>query len=329
MNTGVVLVNLGTPEMPTAVAVARFLRQFLSDPRVVEAPRWLWWGVLNGIILPLRTGRVTRAYRAIWREQGSPLRVITAAQAAALQAALRQGVQPAPLVTYAMTYGQPSLATRIAELQARGVDKFLILPLYPQYSATTTGAVYDQVAALIKAARDVPEIAVVKHYYQQAAYIDALATTVVEHWREHGRGQKLLMSFHGIPADYAARGDPYRDQCVATARALAAKLSLPADAWAFGFQSRFGRREWLRPYVDGLLREFAHSGVSRVDVVCPSFAADCLETLEEIDIRNRQLFLAAGGVEFALIRCLNDRPRHIDLLARIVNHHLPVLPSGQ
>lgn len=328
MTTGVVLVNLGTPETPTAVAVARFLRQFLSDPRVVEAPRWLWWGVLNGVILPLRIGRVTRAYRAIWGEQGSPLRVITAAQAAALQDELRQGAQPESLVTFAMTYGQPSLATRMVELQARGADKFLILPLYPQYSATTTGAVYDQVAALIRAARDVPEIVVVKHYYQQAAYIDALAATVLEHWRQHGRGQKLLMSFHGIPADYVARGDPYRDQCVATAQALAARLALPADAWAFGFQSRFGRREWLRPYVDGLLREFARSGVSSVDVVCPSFAADCLETLEEINIQNRELFLAAGGVEFALIRCLNDSPRHIDLLAQIVNHHLSAFPSG-
>ena len=322
MKTGVILVNLGTPQAPTAIAVARFLKEFLSDPRVVETPRWLWWGLLNGVILPLRTAKVTRAYRAIWTLQGSPLRVITEAQTVALERALqRPDAEPAPLVTFAMTYGGPSVASRIAELQAAGVEKFLILPLYPQYSATTTGAVYDQVANLIKASRDIPEIAVVKQYWHHAEYVEALAATVVEHWNRHGRGQQLLMSFHGLPADYVARGDPYRDQCVATANALAAKLALPADAWAFGFQSRFGRRQWIRPYADDLLREFAHRGVSRVDVICPSFAADCLETREEINIQSRKLFVAAGGTDFALIPCLNASPEHIELLAQIVARH--------
>ncbi|MGK2913718.1 MAG: ferrochelatase [Porticoccaceae bacterium] len=320
---GVILVNLGTPSAPTAKAVARFLRQFLSDQRVVEVPRWLWWVVLNGIIVPLRAKKIAHAYRGIWTDRGSPLRVITEDQATALQTFLdRQGSEPSFAVTYAMTYGGHTVATRVVELHQQGVGKIIVLPLYPQYSATTTAAVYDQLAALTLSSRNVPDVTVIKHYCQYPEYIETLARSVLAHWRSAGRNQKLLISFHGIPKDYIEKGDPYYAQCAYTATAVANRLQLTPDQWAYGFQSRFGRQEWIKPYADILLKQWVATGVASVDVICPSFSADCLETLEEMAIRNRELFLGSGGDKFALIPCLNAHSEHIEMLAKIISKQL-------
>lgn len=320
---GVILVNLGTPDAPTAKAVARFLRKFLSDQRVVEAPRWLWWAVLNAIVIPLRAGKIATAYRAIWSHRGSPLRTITEDQVGGLQAFLdRTPPRCAFRVTYALTYGEPSLAVRVAELLQHGVEKIIVLPLYPQYSATTTGAVYDQLASLVMSSRNVPDITVIKQYCQCPEYIEVLARSVLRHWRNTGRNQKLLIAFHGIPEEYVEKGDPYREQCVATAIALANRLQLGDDQWAYSFQSRFGRQEWIKPYADALLVQWAESGAESVDVICPSFSADCLETLEEMGMRNRELFLLRGGKKFSLIPCLNADPEHVEILAKIVRQQL-------
>jgi ferrochelatase len=322
-DSGVILVNLGTPSAPTKVAVADFLRQFLSDQRVVEAPRWLWWWVLNAAIIPLRASRVATAYRTIWTDRGSPLRVVTEDQALALEAALGQRCNDRQVtVTHAMTYGEPSLAFRIAELQRRNLRKIVVVPLFPQYSATTTGAVYDQVADFIRASRNIPDIHVIKQYYQNPRYIEALASSVRRHRQAAGAGQKLLMSFHGLPEAYAKKGDPYPTQCIETATALAAQLDLEPERWAYAFQSRFGRQEWVKPYTDTLLVAWAEAGIENIDVICPSFAADCLETLEEMAMRNRDLFCNHGGKRLTLIPCLNSDHEHMEMLVDVVDQYL-------
>lgn len=329
---GVILVNLGTPEAASTFAVARFLRQFLSDPRVVEVPRLLWWLLLNFLIVPLRSKKVSDNYRSIWLDEGSPLKVITERQVAALQVAFDKerceeqtsGVGSAReyICTYAMTYGNQSIASSVKSLRDRGVDKIVILPLFPQYSASTTAAVYDQLAELVKKYRHIPDIRVVHHYYDCADYIRALADSVRQHWQKNGQAECLLMSFHGIPKKYVDQGDPYYSQCLETARALAQNLNLSSQQWAFSFQSRFGRLEWVKPYTDVVLQKWGARGLNSVDVVCPAFSSDCLETLEEIDQENRQMFLKAGGKKFSMIPCLNDSPLHIGLFKELVCSHL-------
>ncbi len=312
------LINLGTPAEPTRKGVARFLKKFLSDPRVVEAPRAIWWLLLRLLVIPLRAKRVARAYREIWWEEGSPISVICERQANKLQRLLEEKFESdAPAVVAAATYGEISLAEQIDSLKNRGVESFIVLPMYPQYSGSTTGAVYDQIAKLTLRSRDVPDIRIIKSYYREPAYIAALAESVLEHWQKVGRGNKLLMSFHGVPVDYIEKGDPYFLHCEASATLLATALGLEDGDWAFSFQSRFGPKEWLQPYTDKLLEQWAVEGIGSVDVISPAFTADCLETLEELNMAGRRLFLDAGGQKFSYISCLNDNDAFIKFLSEL------------
>ncbi|WP_105103921.1 ferrochelatase [Microbulbifer pacificus] len=348
MAHAIILMNLGTPVEPTPAAVRRFLREFLSDPRVVEIPRPVWQVILNLFVLPLRPARIAPAYQEIWDHgldgeavTGSPITYYTLRQVALLQqrfdalaegeASGSSGSENNPrevIVTHAMTYGAPKLADTIARLQAEGADRFTILPLYPQYSATTTGAIYDQVADVIRTSRNVPDITVVHDYWEHPLYIEALANSVREHWEEHGPAEKLLMSFHGIPKANIRKGDPYYRHCCGTAERLAAALALPRDKWEITFQSRFGKAEWLQPYTDKTLAEWGRAGVASVDVICPAFSADCLETLEEIAVENRANFIDAGGSEYRYIPALNAREDHLIAIEAIVRERMPEGFSG-
>ncbi|RFA27218.1 ferrochelatase [Alkalilimnicola ehrlichii] len=319
---GVLLTNLGTPDEPTPAALKRYLREFLGDPRIVEAPRALWWLVLNGIILRTRPRRSAQAYRRVWTEEGSPLLAISRRQASALQKALRERFeQPIP-VALGMRYGNPSLEQALAELEAAGVERLLVLPLYPQYSATTTASTFDAVSKLLRKRRNLPELRFVRDYHDDARYIEAMAHSIREFREQRGTADKLVLSFHGIPRKYVDLGDPYRDQCARTAELIAAKLGLHEQEWVMTFQSRFGPKEWLKPYTDKTLKKMARSGTRKVDLVCPGFAVDCLETLEENAMENRDLFLDAGGENFRYIPCLNDRPEHIAALASLVGRQI-------
>ena len=324
--TAILLVNLGTPEAPTPAAVRKYLAEFLADPRVVEIPRALWWPILHGAILRTRPARSAAKYAAIWTPEGSPLWVWTRLQAVRLLGSLGERGHPV-LVQAAMRYGQPSVASALDALKAQGTTRILVLPLYPQYAAATTASTFDAVADWGHHARRVPELRVVNQFHDDEAYIAALASRVSEHWMREGRGRMLVMSFHGLPARSLALGDPYHCQCLATARLLAERLGLKPDEFRVTFQSRFGRARWLQPYTDATLRALARDGHSRVDVVCPGFVADCLETLEEIAIEGRNAFLTAGGTEFHPIACLNDSPAWIDALARLAIRHLQGWPT--
>jgi protoporphyrin/coproporphyrin ferrochelatase len=317
----VVLVNLGTPDAPTAAAVRPYLAQFLSDPRVIEQPRWLWWPVLHGVILRLRPGRSARAYARIWTDAGSPLLVQSRKLAQALDRAARAASDGRVQVHLAMTYGSPDLPTLMRSLAGQGIRRLLLLPLYPQYSATSTGAVLDALADSIKALRWPPEIRTVNDYHDQPAHVEALARSVERHWQQHGRAERLLLSFHGIPQRYVAAGDPYAEQCRATAALLAARLGLDETQLLVSFQSRVGREEWLRPYTDQTLEQLARDGVRAVQVLCPGFAVDCLETLEEIALENRERFLHAGGQRYDYIAALNDGEDQVAALLALLLRH--------
>lgn len=328
MKSAVVLMNLGTPAAPTPQAIRCYLREFLSDKRVVEIPRLLWYPILYGIILPFRPRRTAVGYRQLWQEYGdSPLRVISAQQVSALQSyveqSCRQNGDDMPLLRLAMTYGEPSLPRVIDELSGQGVEHILVLPLYPQYSATTTGPIYDRVADIFQTRRNIPSIGVLKQYFDHPLYIAALAQSVRAHWQRHGRAQRLLMSFHGIPRRNVERGDPYRTQCEATAQLLAQSLGLRAEDWSLSFQSRLGRAEWLQPYTSVVMQQLGAQKTASLDVICPAFATDCLETLEEIALENRHVFERAGGGEFRYIPCLNATAAHMELLAQLIAENLP------
>lgn len=314
----VVLVNLGTPDAPTATAVRRYLREFLSDRRVVEAPRLLWWLVLNLFILPFRPRRVARLYASIWTKQGSPLLVLTRSLAEKVQAAIGD---PRVRVHAAMTYGEPSLAALLWKLEAENVNRVLVLPLYPQFSASTSGAVVDIVARYLLQTRRAPDVRIVRDYCDRDGYVAALADSIRQYRATSGADSHLLFSFHGIPQAYADKGDPYPLCCETTARAVAARLGLAENAWTLAYQSRFGRQQWLMPYTDETLRTWPQAGVKSVQVVCPGFAVDCLETLEEVAEQNRETFLHAGGERYAYIPALNDSAAHADLLAALVRDH--------
>jgi ferrochelatase len=320
--TGIVLVNLGTPEAPTPAAVRGYLREFLGDPRVVEIPRPVWWPILHGVILRTRPKASARKYAAIWSQDGSPLRVHTERQAKLLQGFLGLQVKSPFAVEYAMRYGTPSIDAVLEKLKAAGCDRILVLPLYPQYAASTTATALDRVAAFIARTRNVPEIRTVKHFHDHPAYIGVLGTSVREYWREHGRPDKLVMSFHGLPRYTLDRGDPYHCECRKTARLLAEDLELETSRWLLTFQSRFGRAEWLKPYTQPMLEELARQGTGRVDVICPGFVSDCLETLEEIKMECRAAFLAHGGKSFHYIPCPNEREDWIKALVTIALGHL-------
>jgi|TARA_Y100000031_G_scaffold2149_1_gene2639 ferrochelatase len=315
---GVLVVNLGTPEAPVPSAVRRYLAQFLHDQRVVELTRLFWWPILHGLILRTRPRRRVAAYRRIWQEQGAPLLCITAKQANGITAALLSRYGGKFQVEFAMRYGKPSIDAVLEHLANASTDRIVVLPLYPQYSCSTTGSVYDAVGQTLKHWRNLPSLRLVRDYHLDDGYLDALAASVREHWVSHGQADKLLLSFHGTPERYRQQGDPYQGQCLATAGALAIRLGLTADNWQVTFQSRFGKAPWLTPYTEQTLIALARAGSTSVDVICPGFSADCLETLEEINQENRAAFLAAGGQTFHYIPCLNDRADHVTALADVI-----------
>lgn len=312
---GVLLVNLGTPEAPTSQSVKAFLSEFLHDHRVVDLTRWLWCPLLHGVILPIRSPKVAKLYQSIWMEEGSPLMVYAKRQ----QKALAEQVS-AP-VALGMTYGNPSIAQGLDELQAKGCDKVLVLPLYPQYSATTTAAVFDKVAKSLKGRPVIPALRYVNHYHDHPLYQAALAQSVKQHWQAHGKGDLLLCSYHGIPQRFANNGDPYPRHCEQTTSLLQAELGLADNEIMMTYQSRFGREEWLKPYTDKTLETLPSRGVKTLDIMTPAFSADCLETLEEIAEQCRDTFLEAGGERFRFIPCLNDDEAHIHLMASLVAQH--------
>lgn len=324
--TGALLVNLGTPDAPTPAAVRRFLAEFLWDPRVVEAPRWVWWFALHGVILRIRPARSAHAYRQIWTPEGSPLLLHTRALVDGVRAALQRHL-PATVVL-GMTYGSPGIPAALEQLRSAGVRRLVVLPLYPQYSGTTTASVFDRVTSHLQRWRWVPDLRFIGNYHDETAYIDAIAASIREHWRTHERGH-LLFSFHGVPHRYLLAGDPYHCQCQKSARLVAERLGLEASAWSISFQSQVGREEWLRPYTDATLLKMAREGQRRVSVVCPGFATDCLETLEEIAIRNRALFMANGGEFYDYIPALNATDAHAELLAELIARHARAWPGAQ
>ena len=311
---GVLLSNLGTPAAPTAAAVKPYLAEFLSDRRVVDRPRWLWLPILYAVILQLRPRRSARAYREIWMAEGSPLLVYARRQQGVLQRLLPSDVP----VVVAMRYGQPSIAAGLQQLRDAGVERIVVLPLYPQYSVSTTASTFDAIAETWRQWIHLPEMRMVMDYHTEDAYIEALANSVREYWQQHGRGERLLISFHGTPRSMRDAGDPYYDQCHTTARLLAQRLQLNSGQYQLTFQSRFGPEAWLQPYTDRTLEALGAEGAGRVDVLCPGFASDCLETLEEIAMQNRDVFIQAGGKEYHYIPSLNDREDHIAMLAGLV-----------
>lgn len=319
VRAAVLLVNLGTPEAPTPSAVRRYLGQFLADPRIIELPRWLWRIILHGVILRIRPRRSAHAYRKVWSERGSPLQFGTEDLATRLDTQL--ATSAALVVRHAMRYGGPSIETRLRELGALGVRRLLVLPLFPQYSATTTASVFDALSAELRRWRRIPELRFVSDYHAEPLHIEALARSVEAHWQAHGRGQRLLLSLHGIPERYVRNGDPYRAHCEATAEALRHRLGLGADELVLTFQSRVGREPWLQPYTDHVLAALPGQGVTRIDVMCPGFAIDCLETLEEIAMAGRDTFLEAGGKAFHYIPCLNDGADQVGAMAALVRRH--------
>ncbi|HWP13810.1 MAG TPA: ferrochelatase [Ramlibacter sp.] len=326
--TAILYCNLGTPDEPTPGAVRRYLAQFLADPRVVEIPRLLWWPLLHGLILPLRSSRSAAKYAKVWTADGSPLLLWTEKQAKLLQGWLGERGHRVS-VRHAMRYGNPSVASQLDALKAAGATRILVLPAYPQYSGTTTASTMDAVAAWSARVRNVPELRFVNRYQDDRGYVQALARRIEGHWREYGRGDHLVMSFHGVPERTLHLGDPYHCECHKTARLLAAHLALEPDRYTLTFQSRFGRAKWLEPYTEPTLRELARRGVARVDVACPGFTGDCLETLEEIGIEGRRAFLAAGGKAFQYIPCLNDDPGWIGALGALAERHLAGWPTRE
>ena len=324
--TAVLLCNLGTPDSPTPKALRRYLAEFLSDPRVVEIPRWLWLIILHGIILRIRPAKSAKKYASIWTSEGSPLKVWTQAQAQALQhefdkTSTHETSNPV-IVRYAMRYGQTSIGSQLDQLKVEGVTRVLILPAYPQYSATTTASVFDSVFTWGTRSRQLPEFRFVNHYHDHPAYIQALATQVKSYWQLNGRSEKLLMSFHGIPERSLKLGDPYHCECYKTARLLAENLQLSKSDYIVTFQSRFGRAKWLEPYTEPTAKSLAENGTQSIDVICPGFTSDCLETLEEISMEVRETFLHAGGKSFNYISCLNDSTVWINALATIAQEHM-------
>lgn len=315
---GILLTNLGTPDAPTTLAVRRYLAEFLSDPRVVEMPRMVWKLILHGIILRTRPKRSAAAYAEVWEDDGSPLLSISKQQAAGLQANLNELADGHYRVVLAMRYGNPSIANGLEQLRQEGCNRFLVLPLYPQYSATTCASTFDAVSNEFQRWRWLPELRFITHYPTNPAYIQTLAHSIRHFWDQHGRAEKLLFSFHGIPQAYADGGDPYPEECLATAEAVAETLGLGDSEWLCAFQSRMGNKPWIKPYTDITLQELGQQGLKSIQVICPGFPTDCLETLEEIAIENRDNFYNAGGGEYHFIPGLNASKGHIEMLAELV-----------
>ncbi len=316
--SGVLITNLGTPDAATPSALRRYLAEFLWDERVVDLARIPWWLILHGIILRTRPAKVAKAYQKVWSDQGGPLLVISQQQRSAIEKKLlEKHGEPVP-VALGMRYGNPSIQSAMEQLRDQGVERIIVLPLFPQYSAATTGSTFDAVSSVLQNWRAIPEITFVNQYHDHPAYLDALANSIREAWAEREPAQRLLLSFHGLPQRYHELGDPYRDQCEATALGVAKRLELNEGQLQMVFQSRFGKEEWLQPYTEQMLEDLPMEGIQDVDLVCPGFSADCVETLEEIAIQNRELFLQSGGTDYRYIPALNDRADHIDALVQII-----------
>lgn len=319
---GVLVTNLGTPDAPTTTALRRYLAEFLADPRVVEVPRPIWWFILHGIILRLRPRKSAAAYRKVWQKEGSPLLTHTAAQCEGIRAALQAKYGKNVVVAFAMRYGNPAVPRVLDELAAQGVRKLLVLPLYPQYSASTSASTFDAIARDFMKRRWLPDFRFISHYPDYPPYIEAMARRIEDHWAEHGRNQRLVLSYHGVPMKYLKKGDPYHCECHKTSRLLAQRLGLEEGQYMTTFQSRFGAEEWLKPYTDETLKALPSQGVESIDVFCPGFSSDCLETIEEINEENRDYFMEAGGKAFSYIPALNDSPAHIDALVSLIEDNL-------
>lgn len=316
VKSGVLLVNLGTPQAPTPAAVKRYLKQFLSDRRVVDVPRFIWWPLLRGVILPLRSPRVAKLYKSIWMEEGSPLMVYSRRQEKALSAAL--GDVP---VALGMSYGQPSLDSAVQKLLDQHVDHIIVLALYPQYSCSTVAAVWDELARITARYRKLPSMTLIRDYACKPAYISALAQSVQRSFEKHGEPDLLLLSYHGIPQRYADEGDDYPQRCRDTTRELVSALGIAPEKVMMTFQSRFGREPWLTPYTDETMKMLGEKGVKHIQVMCPGFSSDCLETLEEIAEQNREIFIEAGGEKYEYIPALNDEPAHIAMMKELVDRY--------
>ncbi len=319
---GVLLINLGTPDAPNAKSLRTYLRQFLSEPRIVEFPRWLWWLILNGIILNIRPGKSAKKYAQIWTPEGSPLKIHTERQTELVAALLKKQLNSVPIVEYAMIVGNPSIAERLRQMREQGCSRILVMSLFPQYAASSAGCALDSVFTELRKMRNIPDIRTVKHYHDDPGYIAALAQNVRDYWEKHGRPDKLVISFHGVPRKTLEMGDPYHCECQKTGRLLAEALELTNDQYQVCFQSRFGFSQWLSPYTSEVLKELGKQETGRVDVVCPGFVSDCLETLEEIAMEGKTTFTEAGGGEFHYIPSLNEHPEWIKAMRDMIQAHL-------
>jgi ferrochelatase len=322
VKTGILLINLGTPEAPTAEAVRPYLKEFLSDPRVVEIPKAIWWPILNGIILNTRPKKSAKKYAKVWLPEGSPLRVHTAKQAVQLQGYLGERTKTPFLVDYAMRYGSPSIPSVLRKLREQNCQRILVVPMYPQYAASSTATAFDIVFAELQQMRNTPALRTIKNFHDHPGYIKAMANNINEYWIKNGRPEKLVMSFHGLPQFSLDKGDPYHCECHKTGRLLAQELGLKPEQYFLSFQSRFGKAEWLKPYTTATLKQLGKQKTKRVDVVCPGFVADCLETLEEIAMEGKEDFQHAGGGEFNYIPCLNERNDWMHALTDMVMDNL-------
>ena len=315
---GILLANLGSPTAPTTKAVRRFLKDFLGDPRVVNLPRPLWWLILNFFVLPFRPSRSAKAYRKVWHEKGSPLTYLTRQ----LTENVAEQLKPKGItVNYAMRYGEPSIATQLKAFKKAGITDVMVLPLYPQYSSTTTASIYDYLTKELKQWRHLPSFQFISDYHQDSHYITAVAASIEQTWREQPKNELLVMSFHGLPEQLTQWGDPYFHQCHQTAALIAEKLGLTEKQWMIVFQSRFGKAQWLKPYCVDTLQVLPTQGIKAIDIVCPGFAVDCLETLEEIAMENKAIFIEAGGTDYRYIPCLNDSKAHVDALINLLHLH--------
>ena len=326
---GVLLVNLGTPDEPTAAAVKPYLKQFLSDPRVVEAPRLLWWCILNGFILLKRPKSTAHAYSQVWTDKGSPLLVHSLDQKQKLETRLSQSYADKVVVELGMSYGNPSISSALQSLKSQNIDALVVLPLYPQYSGATTGSVFDALAKELCTWRRVPALNFIDAYYDEPLYIEALANSISAYQQQHGRADKLIFSYHGLPKRFLESGDPYHCHCYKTTRLVAEKLNLDKEDYMLTFQSRFGREPWLEPYTDETLKSLPGQGVKTIQVISPGFSSDCVETIEEINLQNREFFMDAGGESFGYIPCLNDNDDHMNLLNQLVQRQLAALLQGE
>jgi len=325
--TGVLITNLGTPDAATPKALKRYLKEFLWDPRVVEIPRPVWWIILNAFILTTRPAKSAEAYKKVWTEDGSPLLSISIQQQKALQTSLKKQFKGPIKVALGMRYGNPSIQSALNELREANVQKIVVLPLYPQHSAATTASTFDAIAKTFEDWRYVPETRFINHYHDDEGYINAAANSITQYWNENGKAEKLLFSFHGMPKRTLGAGDPYFCHCQKTARLITEKLKLQKDEWIVSFQSRFGKEEWLKPYASETLEQLGKQGQKSVDVVCPGFSADCLETLEEMVDENREVFLKAGGGQYRYIPALNDSEEHIEALTKLLLKNMQGWPG--